>query len=331
MEPRPITGAARPSLRPGGPSSGGRGGRAPPPAAARAALGSVAGRSVGFWGAGGGFGVAAASLPPSSQLVTGSTGACCPCSQRRPRAWSHRRAPLLPTAGLGGKTHGPTLALAPFARQHGQGLGARGCPWLAAAPRGGQALPDVRTAGRCRARVPLAARVWAPVGPPLASVARGWLRGTGAPSPINLTLYFYNQQRVAGCVLPTPSPKVLEHPGVALGSLGCILGEQTAPAQPPASSLPLLIPILQQEGLGCRDEPQRPIPTRGWGEDTEAVSRRLHPRGTMRVGWDLGICPRAQGRWQEGPAGFPAAGRWRGRVAPSEDVSRASTRQRRAV
>lgn len=292
---------------------GGPGGPCSPPRLRR-------GRRSALWQAGQlGFGVLGEVLgsqqPPSLLPPSWLLGALVPAAlapSEGPELGATAEPRCCPRQGWGAKPTAPRRPWPPLLGSTGRVWGRGAAPGLLQPPQGGQALPDVRTAGRCRARVPLAARVWAPVGPPPASVARGWLRSTGAPSPINSTLYFYNQQRVAGCVLPTPSPKVLEHPGVALGSLGCVLGEQTAPTQPPASSLPLLIPILQQEGLGCRDEPQRPIPTLWGGGDTEAVSRRLHPAGTMRVGWDLGICPRAQGRWQEGPAGFPAAGRVEG-------------------
>lgn len=259
-----------------------------PPPGCGAGSARLGGRQVswvlGCWG---GFGVAPASLSPSSQLVTGSTGARCPCSQQRPRAWSHHRAPLLPTGwGWGGAKPTAPHHPGPFAPWHGQGLGARGCP-----------------------------------------VARGWLRSTRVP-PINWTLYFCNsflclfspKKRGTGSVPPAPSPDVLEHPGVALGAQWGGEKPQPRPRLPPFPPSPPALPILQQEGLGCRGEPQHPIPTRG---GTEANPRHLHPDGTMRVGFgDLGVCPRGGDR-RDLQGSPPRGGGW-------EDVSRASTRQGRA-
>lgn len=133
MEPRPITGAARPPLWPAGPSSGGQGPCSPP----RLRHGQRSARwqagQLGFGVLGGVWG--SSSLPPSF-LPAGYWEHWCPLPLLPAKATSlePRPSPAAAHGRAGGAKHTAPHHPGPFAPWHGQGLGARGCPmaqgWL---------------------------------------------------------------------------------------------------------------------------------------------------------------------------------------------------------
>lgn len=109
---------------------GGPGAVLPPPAAARAALGSVAGRSVGFWGAGGGLGwhQPLSLLPPSWLLGALVPAALAPSKGHELGATTEPHCS--PQAGAGGGQN-PQPHSTPDPLLHGTGRvwGRGAAPW----------------------------------------------------------------------------------------------------------------------------------------------------------------------------------------------------------